>query len=537
VAYELRPPTVLGADDQAFLSMLGLGVSAEIELRPVGLVAAAWDGEGRGEWIAGDHALVAISADYDVVDGVATIDGGAPSRIDWGSPKSRRGFLDLGSLQLGEHVLKVSILPSGSGIAPIDATLTFTIREPRARAADGTLREAMLIRCSPAGPSLEELWEHRANVEIVGPRGLQVIAKLRLEQKQDASLGEYSLKLPPLPIDASTWSEALQELTEGAATNRYDEATSCLVEVTHPALGVARLRCSREFQALRWGVGHDRNGGYARLYDNIGARDLKLERIDFAAPDTRVLVASDPDSKLRHDNGGLLVASWREHRAAVVIHPPVHELGDLRRVLVRPWITSGHRSVDTILRWVDLSELWSSARLPGNAAARIARDIVLRAFAVSVASVIGGRDWAACEHAIATAEAPEQEARAWEASALVVAGNADERTATAEITRLVREGGRQSVDDRSDQFAKHLRRVIPNLRFGFDHAWAARLLLRLASSPAEARAWAGDSCALALQFVLSHPSVLRAARFYVLGVHVQAGGRASRGCYAGWDWE
>ena len=537
VAYELDLPLVPDSSEHEFLRSLGLGLRSEIEIRPVGLVSAGWDGEGRGEWIAGDPALIAISTTRDVVECVATLDGGPPLRIEWYAHPAQRGFVDLGRLDVGEHEVRVSILPSGLNAKPIDGLLTVAIREPRPRDAGGNFREAMVIQCSPAGPSLEELWDGKVRVQVIGPADLHATVTLRLERKQGSPLGSYHLNVSPLPIEWQSWSAALDDVRTGPAAKFYDESTAAVVEVFHPDLGTSRLRCSREFSALRWGVGQDRDGPYGRLYDNIGANDILIERLQFATPDVRHSVTVDLDSKLRDEGGGLFVATWREHRAAVVVPPRVRQLADFGRAIPKPWIVSGHRSPETVGRWLELSELWQSARLPGHALARIARDRVLRAFATSICSVIGGSGWAARERALIGADTPAKELSAWEAASHSLAENQYEAMVAADLKRSVPEAASLALDDRIQRFARHLKRIAPTMRPGFDHLWMATFLLRLVSSPGETRSWSGHLWQRAVEDALARPVIVRAARFFVVGVHLQLGGNAPSGCYAGWDWE
>jgi len=350
-------------------------------------------------------------------------------------------------------------------------------------------------------------------------------------------LGSYDLKVSRLPIEWSSWSAALDDVRTGPAAKIYDEATTGVVEVSHPELGTSRLRCSREFSALRWGVGQDRDGPYGRLYDNVGAKDVLIERLEFATPDVRHSVTVDVDSKLRDEGGGLFVATWHEHSAAVVVPPRVRQLADFGRAIAKPWIVSGHRSAETIGRWLELSELWQSARLPGNALARIARDRVLRAFATSICSVIGGSGWAACERAMTRADTPAKERSAWEAASQLLADNQYQGIVAADLKRSVPEAALLSLDDRIMRFARYLKRIAPTTRPGVDHVWMATFLLRLVSSPGETRSWSGDSCQPALEATLVNPMIVRAARFFVVGVHLQLGESTPSGCYAGWDWE
>jgi hypothetical protein len=532
-AWELRVPQSVGQDELGLLRDLHLSVLADIEVRPVGIVPAAWDGEGWAEWIGGDQPVIAISSNREIRSCVVALDDDAPQSLPWPGPTTQRLYLRLTALEIGRHRIQASLVPASGALAAIDGTLEIDVREPRVRAPSGSFREALMILSSPASPTLGEFWEGKVKISILGPVGLPVDARVTLEGRPGNSINSKQIRGLRLPIASEAFAAALDEqFRTDEAARIYDDATACRVEISNPDLGSASLRCEREFAPLRWGVGRDRDGPYVRLHDNVGARDLKVERIAYARPDVREIVQIDLDSKLRSTEGGLFLATWQEFRAAVVLPPSVRDFNSLRLANVKPWIASSGRLPETILKWVDLSAVWATARLPGDAFARHARDNVLRALVISICSVIGGSRWAAAEQRLANGNP----AIILELSR-ALNDNDYQGIIAADVRRRATGFAVLSLEERVRECARYLRKIAPNMRPGVPPEWYSEFMLRLASSPAQMSPWAGPLVQVGVDMALEHPMMLRIARYMVLAVQDSIEKPVGASLYEGWVWD
>jgi hypothetical protein len=279
-------------------------------------------------------------------------------------------------------------------------------------------------------------------------------------------------------------------------------------------------------------VGRDREGAYARLHDNVGARGLLIERIPYSRPDVREPVKVEVETKLRSTEGDLFQASWQEFRAAVILPPLIRDLNMLRLANVKPWITGGARSRPTILNWVELGTLWASAQLPGDAFARFARDNVLRAYATSICGLIGGARWTAAERRFANGSPgtlPEL--------AKALGDNAYQTVIANDVKRNASGLAALSLDDRVHECARSCHRIAPKMRAGFTPEWHAEFMLRLASSPSQASSWAGPLVRIGIDMALENPMMLRVARYMVLAVHLSSDRSGGSALYEGWTWD
>ncbi len=532
-AYEVHVPTSVGPGELGALRGLGVSVVVDIEMRPVGPVPAAWDGEGRVEWIAGDQPVIAISSNREIHKCTVALDNEAPLDLSWPTSEPRKLFIRLVDVGVGSHKISASLVPAAGGSSVVSGTLSVEIREPRARSHTGSFREALVMLCSPASPTLDELWAGSVSISAIGPAGVPVHVVASLEDRPGRALISKPLRGLSLPIEPGAFAAAFDDQFRSVEPSRvYDDAMTCTIEVSNPDLGSISLRCEREFVPLRWAVGRDREGPFARLHDNVGARSLRVERLSYSRPDLRESIQVDIVSRLRSNEGGLFNATWQEFRAAVLLPPFVHDINSIRLATVRPWITAGPRSVDTILKWLELSDLWATARLPGDAFARHARDNVLRAFATSVCSVIGGARWAAGEQQLVNGN----QGALLELSKAI--GNTDyEGIIAGDVKRRAPGFASLSLDGRVSECARLLRRIAPNMRPGMPPEWHAEFMLRLASSPSQASTWAGPWSRVGIDMAIQHAMMLRVARYIVLAVHFANDRPINASLYEGWAWD
>ena len=123
----LRIPESISDEDSASLVRAGLSVRADIAIRPVGIAASSWDGEGSIEWIAGEPGLIGIHAEQIPTLAVLNL-AGEQYALDWPDGELEL-FLSLEDLPIGEHELRVS-LSCGQQQTLAEGSLLVTISDP-----------------------------------------------------------------------------------------------------------------------------------------------------------------------------------------------------------------------------------------------------------------------------------------------------------------------------------------------------------------------------------------------------------------------
>jgi len=529
-AYDMSVPAVIGEVEIDALKALGLGVISDVDVRPAGIVPGGWDGEGAAEWLAGEEVLLAISSSREVSKCILKVDGGV-SLLDW-PVDTDEIYLGLPDLTIGAHDIQVGLLPDEVDDCVAEGSLSISIRAAQSRPSTGTLREGLMLLPTPIVPSLSELWDGRASVQVIGPSGAQVSVGVDLVNSKEIRLAHRQFKTQ-IPIDAAGWLRlATRELRGSEELQRvYDEAEALVLTATCPELGMVQLRCERDFTPLRWVVGEDRDGPFARVVNNSETNVIDVVRYEFETPAQTEPVATSTDEPFRWADGGLLQARIEDFESAVILPPRVRDLDDLRRIKVVPQIASGSRTTDQAYRLVKLAHLWSSAALAAHPFAEICRRAVLGAITANLVSMIAGTRWAHLEQ-----RGIRDDAFTFHELQTMVGEETYQEALAAAIQHHLVGWTALVPEARAEGFAsvlatyKHRTYVEPgDKRF-------AEFLLRLASEPATLFEWPEDEVRESLDRVLVSPVLVRVARFLVLGIHLDED-EAAGSTYGGWLWE
>ena len=101
---QLDLPNALSEDWIKCIKQLGLNQARAIDVWPVGIPPAAWDGDGRVEWLKSDALCLAIRSDHPIGQLQITLDRDEWSRIQF--PTIAAGettFVELPELPVGSH--------------------------------------------------------------------------------------------------------------------------------------------------------------------------------------------------------------------------------------------------------------------------------------------------------------------------------------------------------------------------------------------------------------------------------------------------
>jgi hypothetical protein len=511
-AYTASTPSTLASDDLASLRSAGLSTITDVEIGPAGLVPAVWDGEGDAEWLAGESPILAVSSSRHISKCIFTLDG-EPSQLDWPPPEETL-FVCLTDLEVGSHGLKVALLPSEQEEATVEGTFNVIVRAPSTRPSTGTFREGLMVIATPVSPTLTEIWDGKATLDILGPPGVRVIIDLSLADSSKRELARRRIGAG-LPIDSSQWAALANGFRQDDEIQRfYEEAESGVISVSHSQLGVVSLRCEREFAPLRWVPGRDGSTPYVRLVNNTEAI-VATGISEFAFPDRPRPLEMDAESCVRWAAGGLVTAEAATVTASIVLPPVVRDFADLGVVNVLR-LSGGSKSPAEVRRLIDLANKWATASVPANPFAWAGRVNVERAIIRQLAGLIGGQRWASLEQRV------ERDSESIRTSDLENAlGNEPyQRTLARDLLgglhRLVPLSPEKRVQPFADLISRHARRVGVYRR----DLHLAEFLLRLASSPASLATIPEVELKSTIDQVLTSPVLLRAARFVVIAIDV-----------------
>jgi hypothetical protein len=164
----------------------------------------------------------------------------------------------------------------------------------------------------------------------------------------------------------------------------------CELYFSAEELGAFLVRCEREFVPLRWILRRRGHGRVLRLIDDSGHTEAPIvQRFAFECP------ASEESLKLENEyevspKGGLYVSRIGNFVAPIIAPPSVRAFKDFR---CAPHIDKDLRSVESMIRIIDLIQLWASARLPGDVLSANWQREVLLALTAQIFRLMSGENW------------------------------------------------------------------------------------------------------------------------------------------------
>ena len=531
VALLLDLPPKLDDRSVSALTSLGLRVVADLELTPVGVVPANWDGEGVATWMVGDDPVLGLRSSSQPSSLTVTVDAEATS-FTWPDGQDCI-FLKLDRMDTGTHQVRFHVTFASESVPPFDGDLGVLIRP--SPAASHSVRFGLRLVATPAQPYLTELWDGDACVEVVGPRG--VSAKITCDfrsRNRGNSLAKCTFQLP-LPIGRSDWLQAFRREVQGdkQVSAAYDDADFCIVGVSHDELGVLELRAERPFSPLRWSIRSAASATVARLINNSSVDAPTISHFEREAPNRPMPVATEEDADALHfPSGGLLVAGIGDISASVILPPEVRDLADIQRVSEAPDLrVYATPSKQTVGRIIDDSSRWLEADVPADLMAQRLQHTVVRAFARRLCELIGGQNWSHVERQVANDEFSLRRDLLCEAMGQGHRDKALARDIWSDMEHLRQVDPPERAESLTQKLASVIR-VSRGLSLSVDTVEATMML---ASEPGRLAASSQERDAV-VNLVLERPVVLRAARMVVLCVH--AAEELDEGsAYRGWAWQ
>ncbi|RYP84339.1 hypothetical protein EKO23_15995 [Nocardioides guangzhouensis] len=506
-AYELTVPEQVSEADAALLMESGIALVSNVAIRPVGIVASSWDGEGDVEWLAGEPAILGIRSDLAPRRCRVTI-GGAVYFLDW-TPGESEMLFSLQGLEVGTHVASVCLLGDGERQLT-SGSLVITIRDPQIRPEGAAIGEGIRLLAAPARPTLSELWDDRAHISIDGPTGAEAEITVSLRGHDGVPIADVKRSIH-LPLDETTWTALAKGIrTDQRFSDAYDDAEVCVLTVAREGVGFATLTCDRGFQPLRWRFTRAHDGQVvARLVDRTDGGDTTVEFYDVETPLVAVRRAADEEIAAP-PLGGLVVARSGESTASLILPTQPNAILRQRRT-PRPSVSATTSSPKEVRRLIDGHARWVTAELPADAFAVYQQQLIGDAIARAIGTLIGGSHWVAVERKLAGAQDAADYLE--EMQGAVGISTAHKELASAIAYSLYKWlSAADLLLGFNDVIGPHL--AASGLG---DHPTASRFLLMLAGRPGFLADWDDEETALLLARVIQTPVLYRAARFAVLG--------------------
>jgi hypothetical protein len=402
-ALRLDLPDRLDERQMGEVRAAGLAVARTVRIWPVGLGARNWDGEGFSEWLEGEAPCFALDHDHPVNAFEVQLDSQPKMQV----PPARPGepvLIRLPPLPLGKHTLLVRAVGIGGAAGrshPLttDGYVSLLVRAPQPWISGTIGHTGLVVTSDPAEPSIDQFWEGEARLQVLGPIGRPVSARVELLDSGGGKLTTEVVANLTLPVTRESWERCHAAfLRKDPDPWAFLAASSGNLIVESDELGTYRVPLHRPAAPLRWVWHRTNRATELRLIDDHQADEQPLARFfPFAYPAS----PTDLEAKCLASGfsptapGGLCVANYGTKKQALVVSIPAKDRG-LGGLLIEPVVGDLPRGDDAVKPLLDLVELWSTARLTGPLAAE-RRSRVVRGLEQHVFRILCGDRWSAAE--------------------------------------------------------------------------------------------------------------------------------------------
>ncbi|MGW6504282.1 hypothetical protein [Nonomuraea angiospora] len=506
-AFNITVPDAANESYAAAFAAVGVSLATNIVIRPVGIVASSWDGEGTIEWLAGEAGMIGIYSEQAPETCIVTLDG-RPQTLPW--PNGQRNLLlRLDGLSVGTSEVAVALI-ANSGKIIADGYIAITIRDPKVRPDSATAGEGIRLLTDPAQPTLSDLWDGRAEVLIDGPPASRAMLTVTLLSHTGEKLSEIEQAIS-LPVAPEGWSQVAARIRgDQRFKAHYDDAQSSRISVSRSGIGFATLTCDRGFQPLQWRVAHYRDGSYvARLIDRTDGVQAVAEMFTIHEPLVPIRCSPSGDIPVPAQ-GGMLRAIAGEATAVALL--PTQPTKIVMQGSITPAVRGGSRTSGEVMRLVAAHLAWATAHRPADPFASRQCDMVLDAIAREIAALIGKSYWARVERRMQHATDPTDYVDDMQASVGEIFGH------RALADRIARNLWDWLIPEALlAGFSEALVSTI-QVGDGAGNQAIARFVLTLADQPGQIlTGWSPSECQDLVTKVLASPVLMRAARFAILG--------------------
>lgn len=524
-ALTLDVPETVDQGLRDLLAGIGVGVQSAVELNAVGLVPAAWDGQGYGEWIVGTRPLLSLSCTHEIEAATVSINGAPSTLLTFGHSTQGPLLVQLPELPVGWHEVRLSFLVAEGAPSVGDGLFEAHVREPEAHRSSGTFRDPLRLMLTPPLGSLEDLWDGRAALELEGPNAVttRVTAGIRLPDGGSGASHSFEVQLP---VTLAEWGSifasnvrSTRQIQQG-----FDEAALLVIEAGDDELGRVSMTLEREVAPIRWGFTRRAGRLMVKLHESADVGiDPVVRFFPFHGADTASEVTLADDHLYGESLGGLFTANLDGTEVGAVLPPEVKDLKDLKP---RVGLQERSRTATDIEALIRTAVSWTTARAPGDLVALMARDEVVNAHKCQIGALIGGKLWASLERRLAAgsnvplgdwndALAKPADWHTFRRDVSVLAEQPLEDPPIDALARLLGPGKSAPPDSTRVVVSSSGRRPGgggPATGFQVGGERLAEFLLRLASDPGTLNEWDDAELARFVNETLKHPLVYRAAR-------------------------
>lgn len=546
--YSVNLPKTISSKEESFLTTLGLKIKLGVNVTPVGIAPAAWDGETFIEFLADEDPCLAVELDHEVQSLLLEY---GDDKLEISNPAIENPILiNLPQLSIGSYEFIVSEKQHNQNDYEILDSVEVSIREPHSQQSATTSRNALLLFTDPFRRTFEQLFSGKVMFDFWTPPDTIINVYLTLFRKQEDNnqLLKKKIFTCSLPSESSKLNsnifEALRE--DNQIQGKSEDAYSCLLEFEAGELGTVPVNFEREFLPLKWNAKADKNQIFLRLSDYSDSDEkISVAKYDFLTPDQKVTVFYDEVHELGFpipSSGGLYIAETSQLKQGIVVMRQMEQrslkLYEIRQHDFTPEFLSHTRNSRSLSELINLYNFWTTSGWEGYRLRLVDKNIISKAFLLEIVSLIDDNcGWRKAEiqycaskntdsfHLRKTVSSkPSLLEKLAKICAVPRVFSADEW-----VDNLVSALGDEVPEERTK-----VQRIGKVSHIKVTHRdWFAEFALRLCSRPETLQTWADKRYELGLEKMLAHPTLVRAARYIAL----TASSYGRKYSPYTWDWE
>ncbi len=525
-------PSTLDEPGLQRLAHIGLNPATRLQISPVGIPPAKWDGEGRVEWLSTDKPCICLSGDRPLKGILLNLQGPNPQTLELTVDSPREPlFFELEELPPGNHKLHVLLQLSDSPDDFLSGLLDLTIRNPRVWTGGLTEQNPLFVILDPPNPSLERLWSGGVGIELHGPANRAVFPQMQFFQTRVSAQPSFRMTMPKLslPVTASAWQSYFKEVQQDRALQyAFDDAVRLEILFNAEELGQFRLICEKESSPLRWSIRWENHCYVLRLFDDTGEPSVRVVHYEFERPDFSLVMEAKVFLDVGHrilEAGGLFVASTSCSTSAMVVPPVIRGLGELK---VHPHLSSHPGSSEPFAQLLSLRNIWADARITGDPISSSWQKAVVECLMTEILRSICGTEWVQVEKSLLLH--PDRIAQL----KTLIWNQPPGASLGATLFAKRDEIAGKTTSERVKEFSRLVRNYLHLPVFeptenalGSPDDWIAEFALRLVTSPHNVPAWSRQRFQEAMDYIFKWPQLPRSARVLALCIASPASNRNS----------
>ena len=551
---------------------IGVQLARYISVKPVGMPAVSWDGEGHAEWLTTENPKIEIRASYPLDWISVDLDSDLDERMTIATMKPGEPvFVELPRLPVGSHNITVAAAVDDPQRKSELGSLQVLIRPPRTSGDTYNPQEAVQITMDPPAPTLQELWTGKASIQVDGPRHRTATGIVSLLGNQPAQ-PLFSVNLPKfeLPVGPARWRKLFNESVVSLedARNEFDDAEACVLNLEVDGFGEYRILFERSFTPLRWKLAESNGEVSLRLIDD-GDQETptRVHHYRFDAPEQpEELDYSKVVQSLTPDDGGLFLARSAVNDVGIIfshISKRKLTLGDLPSIIGEPKLSKRAQTENDVADLIKILADWVRAEHRGDTQTTAKINAVIESLRRHLYEILCGNNWAQLESALSNDQAISRLMSREKAKDSIPRNLARELVAETDRLAAYKPRTRAArfasilVDHRvlarnSNPAAAYLPKLKRRSRITNravevpwqmdvgpqDPVWLCEFVLRMASQPEALQSWANQDYLRGIDTIIKNPILIRSARMLVHSIdnYLVAQDTGVDLPYEGWDW-